>query len=129
MNWPTAGSLPLPPWVPEEFRQKWETVQAFARGAGRDPSQLHSAQLLYVCVDDNRERARERMEAYVDAIYRRSLDADSTFVFGPAEMCAERIQAFIDAGTGTVILGPPALDIGQLEAFVQKVVPRLNLSP
>ncbi|MFQ5879720.1 MAG: LLM class flavin-dependent oxidoreductase [Dehalococcoidia bacterium] len=112
----------------DQFRQAWHKVQEFARGAGRDPSQLQSGKLLYLCVDDNRDRARERVKAFVDAYYAGRLDVDAACVFGPADVCAERAQAFIDAGVDTLVLAPPGPDIGQLEALAQKVVPQLKLS-
>lgn len=112
----------------DQFRQSWQQVQESARSAGRDPAQLQSGKILYLCVDDNRERARERVKAFVDPYYAGRLDADAACVFGPAAVCAERIQGFIDAGADTMILGPPGPDVRQLEALAQKVVPQLKLS-
>ena len=46
--------------------------------------------------------------------------------FGPPEVCAARIQGFLDAGAKTVMLGPTWPDVEQVRRIAHDVVPRLQ---
>ena len=45
---------------------------------------------------------------------------------GPAEVCAERIAAFADAGAERLFVWPLRDDVRQLELFRERVVPMLG---
>jgi alkanesulfonate monooxygenase SsuD/methylene tetrahydromethanopterin reductase-like flavin-dependent oxidoreductase (luciferase family) len=45
---------------------------------------------------------------------------------GPAEVCAERIAAFADAGAQRLFVWPLRDDVRQLELFRERVVPMLG---
>jgi alkanesulfonate monooxygenase SsuD/methylene tetrahydromethanopterin reductase-like flavin-dependent oxidoreductase (luciferase family) len=42
---------------------------------------------------------------------------------GPAEVCAERLRAFADAGAERMFLWPLRDPVGQLELFMERVAP------
>lgn len=111
---------------PEAFRSAWSRVVESARQAGRDPSSLTAGKLLYICVDGDRQRARERLEAHCRAYYGPAFDVDRAAVFGPPEACAERVRAFAEAGVGLFLLALPWPDVGQLERLAGQVLPLLS---
>jgi alkanesulfonate monooxygenase SsuD/methylene tetrahydromethanopterin reductase-like flavin-dependent oxidoreductase (luciferase family) len=50
-------------------------------------------------------------------------------LIGPAERCAERLAAFLDAGARRVFVWPLADELAQLERFRERVVPLLPRRP
>jgi hypothetical protein len=46
--------------------------------------------------------------------------------FGPPEICAAKIQGFLDAGVKTIMLGPTWPDVAQVTQIAHEVVPRLQ---
>jgi probable F420-dependent oxidoreductase len=109
---------------PEQFAGTWGKIRAAAQAAGRSPDAMQNGKLFYMWVDDDLERARQRVERYVRAYYGPRYDINNA-VFGPAEACAERLRAFAAAGCQTLILGPAALDPAQLETIQKRLVPLL----
>jgi len=108
----------------ERFAASWQAVRAAAQAAGRPTDGLQNGKLFYVWVDDDLERAKRNVERYVYAYYGPRYDI-SNAVFGPAEVCAERLRAYAEAGCQTLILGPAALDPAQLETIQKTLIPLL----
>jgi alkanesulfonate monooxygenase SsuD/methylene tetrahydromethanopterin reductase-like flavin-dependent oxidoreductase (luciferase family) len=51
-------------------------------------------------------------------------------IVGSAEVCAEKLQQFIDAGANYLILAPmctPHDQVKQLEVYAQKILPHLHI--
>jgi probable F420-dependent oxidoreductase len=111
--------------TPETFREAWQKVQAYARAAGKDPATLESGKLLYIDVGEDRAQCRDNLRAFTQAYYGPQYDVDANCVYGPPEACAEKIQAFIEAGAKTVMLGPARLELEQLTRLAVEVMPLL----
>lgn len=112
---------------PDVYRACWEQVQAHARGFGRDPSQLEAGKLIYVAVDDDRDRAVASLTPFLHAYYGAARNPTDFAVYGPADHVAAGLQEFVDAGVRTLMLGVPSLDVGHLERIAAEVVPRLRV--
>ncbi|OBB34370.1 F420-dependent oxidoreductase [Mycolicibacterium peregrinum] len=66
-----------------------------------------------VCVDADRRRARDTLDAYTRAYYRQPLAAMSTFQAfcgGSAQECADWLAGYVDAGARHLVLRIGALD-------------------
>ena len=111
---------------PDAYRACWEQVLAHAEAFGRDPSLLEAGKLVYVAVDDNRERALASLTPFLRAYYGAARNPEDFAVYGPAEEVAAQLQAFVDAGARTFMLGVPSLDVGHLERIAADVAPRLR---
>lgn len=111
---------------PEDYRACWEQVASHARSFGRDASQLEAGKLVYVAVDDDRERAFASLLPFLQAYYGPARDPRTFAVYGPAEEVAAKLQEFVVAGARTFMLGVPSLEVGQLERIAADVVPRLR---
>ncbi|MFQ5874624.1 MAG: LLM class flavin-dependent oxidoreductase, partial [Dehalococcoidia bacterium] len=108
---------------PEIFSEKRQKIRDFAEARGRDPESLDCGNLMFLAVDEDRDRARERLRPYTTAVYGPEYDVDAFTTFGPPADCAARMQGFIDAGATNLVVCVPNLDIGQVDRIAQEVVP------
>ena len=62
--------------------------------AGRDPASFPIAKRVYIAVDDDPVRGRDRMNAAMARVYgRRVPDIEAAAIAGPAEDCVREVQA------------------------------------
>ena len=111
---------------PDAYRECWDKVLAHAEAFGRDPSQLEAGKLVYVAVDDDRERALASLTPFLHAYYGPARNPTDFAVYGPPDQVASQLQEFVDAGARTFMLGVPSLDVGHLERIASAVVPKLR---
>lgn len=109
----------------EQLRQRIESVLQSVVEAGKDPARFDISKLIYMAIDNNSEKARERLSASLHAYYGPQYDVDRNCAFGPPEACAKRIQPLLDAGVKTPIFGLTWPDVHELERLKREVVPRL----
>ncbi|MFI5267058.1 MAG: LLM class flavin-dependent oxidoreductase, partial [Chloroflexota bacterium] len=111
---------------PGGFRDKWDAVQRYAEQAGRDPASLAPAALIYVCVDDDAARGEETTARYFQHYYAGSRPARGGAIIGSADDCVRGINEYLQAGLRYPIIGSPTADLGHLDRFLEKVLPRLD---
>lgn len=112
--------------TPEAFREAWQKVRGYAQAASKDPDALEAGKLMYICVGEDRAACGAQLRAFLYAYYGPQFDVDANCAFGPAEVCAAKIQGFLDAGVKTVMLGPTWPDVEQLARIANDVVPGLR---
>ena len=125
----------VPTLVPASgYRAVREKVRAYARGAKRDPDGIEFGTVLWFCLDDDREKAWETLEA--ESNRRRSHTAavrGEANVSGRAEDCVKGIQEYVDAGVTHFVLNAgvvPERMMEQYERFGREVLPLVRgLSP
>jgi alkanesulfonate monooxygenase SsuD/methylene tetrahydromethanopterin reductase-like flavin-dependent oxidoreductase (luciferase family) len=110
----------------EDFPPAWRMVQEAARAAGKDPQALMAGRLLYVSVDEDRERARESLRRFLHGYYGPMFDVDQHAIFGPPQEVTARLRAHVDAGITHLMLGMPTLDVGHLRRLAEEVAPALR---
>jgi alkanesulfonate monooxygenase SsuD/methylene tetrahydromethanopterin reductase-like flavin-dependent oxidoreductase (luciferase family) len=108
-------------------------VRRFAEEAGRDPSRLTPAALVFACVDDDRDRAMEVAGRYMLHYYshRRGTASVSELVgphqlVGPADECVAKTHEYFDAGVEVLIIGSVSADPRYLDRLCESVLPRLD---
>jgi alkanesulfonate monooxygenase SsuD/methylene tetrahydromethanopterin reductase-like flavin-dependent oxidoreductase (luciferase family) len=92
---------------PERWRLQWAEISEIARAAGRDPGQLTGAVYLTMTIDDDRARAEERMNAFMQNYYGRpaaEMRARQATYAGPAEAAAEWLSSWARAGAAHLVL-------------------------
>ncbi len=109
-----------------DFPRLWGAVQDAARAAGRDPDALVAGRLVYVAVDDDRNRARQALGQFLHGYYGPRFDVDQHGVFGPAREVAARLAEHVDAGITKLMLGVPSLDLAHLRRVAHEVAPALR---
>jgi alkanesulfonate monooxygenase SsuD/methylene tetrahydromethanopterin reductase-like flavin-dependent oxidoreductase (luciferase family) len=110
----------------QEFKQSWRIVQEAARAAGKDPDVLVAGRLIYVAVDEDRDRAREGLRTFLHGYYGPTFDVDQHALFGPPEEVAGRLREQVDAGITHLLLGVPTLDLAHLRRMAERVAPALR---
>jgi alkanesulfonate monooxygenase SsuD/methylene tetrahydromethanopterin reductase-like flavin-dependent oxidoreductase (luciferase family) len=114
----------------EEFRLRWERIQAYAAEAGRDAAALGSCIHLMVNVNPDRAAAFEEATRFLEAYY--GVDFGRAYLelwvaSGPPEVVAARIRAYLEAGCTVPILRFASWQQNaQFDAFVAEVMPRLR---
>lgn len=88
--------------TPDELRVGHQAITAAAEAAGRTlPHPFDVRVNLFLLVGDDPAAARAEGAAFMEDYHRRPMDdasIDRWLVCGPAEACAERLAAFVEAG-------------------------------
>ena len=90
-----------------DFQPAWRIVQDVRRAAGKNPASLVAGRLLYVAIDEQRERAREALRVFLHGYYGAMFDVDQHAIFGPPEEVTARLQEHVEAGITHLMLGVP----------------------
>jgi alkanesulfonate monooxygenase SsuD/methylene tetrahydromethanopterin reductase-like flavin-dependent oxidoreductase (luciferase family) len=94
----------------------------------RDPATFPIAKRIYIAVDDDASRARDRIAAALEDLYGyfglRGLAAVA--VAGTPDDCVKGAQEVIDAGAEMVLFGPMFDEAEQMERLAAEVIPRLH---
>jgi alkanesulfonate monooxygenase SsuD/methylene tetrahydromethanopterin reductase-like flavin-dependent oxidoreductase (luciferase family) len=109
-----------------DFPALWRKVQDGARAAGRNPDALIAGRLVYVAVDEDRERARAAMRSFLHGYYGARFDVDQWAIVGPAQEVAARLAEHVDAGITKLMLGVPSLDLAHLRRVANEVAPMVR---
>jgi probable F420-dependent oxidoreductase len=111
-----------------DFAKQVPVVRQALTEAGRDPASFRIAKRLYIAVDDDLERARQRVADGLAKMYSSSgrTDMHRVAVYGPPAVCVEAVREVIDAGA-QLVLFTPLFDAGeQMERLAGEVIPQLE---
>ena len=109
-----------------DFPRLWRAVQGAARAAGRNPDALIAGRLVYVAVDDDREKARDALRRFLHGYYGPRFDVEQHAVFGSPHDVAAQLVEHVDAGITKLMLGVPSLDLAHLRRVAHEVAPALR---
>ena len=122
-GWMTVGMAPA------EFASSWETIRSLARAAGRDPEGMESCIYYNLNVGDDEADAYRESQKFLSEYYRFEMPMEKIRLWvaaGPADRCAAKIRAYVEAGATTVSLRLPSYDQhSQVRRFVDEVLPLL----
>lgn len=116
------------------------TTEAFAGAVGvvrrelgeqrKDPAHFTIGKRVYLMVDDDATRARERVLAGLRRIYGKMPGVEDVPVSGTPDDGARGLREVIDAGAEYLLLNPVGVDVGenreQMERLAAEVIPRLG---
>ena len=110
-----------------------EAVQKLRRALedqGKDPAGFTIGKRVYLIVDDDRARARERVLAGLHRIYGQMPGIEDVPLSGTPADLVRGVREVIDAGAATVLLNPVgenvAEDREQMERLAAEVIPQLQ---
>ena len=106
------------------FAQQTPAVREALAELGRDPSSFRFAKRVYVHVDDDRARARERLDAALARHYGRG-GWSEVIVAGPPADCVAGLREVVDAGAEMILLNTLVDDTAQMERLAAEVMPAL----
>jgi probable F420-dependent oxidoreductase len=112
----------------EQFARQVQIVRDELADQGRDPAGFPIAKRVYIAVDDDAERARERMRAALDRLYGFFGLGDMTpvSVWGTPDACVRGLREVADSGAELILLNPLFDDGEQMERLAAEVVPQLS---
>jgi probable F420-dependent oxidoreductase len=95
---------------------------------GRPLGDFGLAKRVYIAVDDDLSRARTRIGAALQELYRffGLPDLTPVAVFGPPEACVKGIRDVAEAGAERILLNPMFDEAEQMERLAAEVVPELT---
>src|SRR4030095_1105235 len=112
-----------------QFAQQVPIVRHALAEAKRDAASFGIAKRVYIAVDDDMERARQRTAESLHRLYsyfglRGSLE--TVAVYGPPDACVGGLREVADAGAELILLNPLFDDAEQMERLAAEVVPKLS---
>jgi alkanesulfonate monooxygenase SsuD/methylene tetrahydromethanopterin reductase-like flavin-dependent oxidoreductase (luciferase family) len=114
----------------ESFGSAVQTLQSELAEQEKDPATFKVGKRVYLIVDDDSARARERVLAGLHRIYGSMPGVDAVPVSGTPSEVARGLREVIDAGARTLLLNPTgaslAEDREQMERLAAEVIPQLS---
>jgi probable F420-dependent oxidoreductase len=108
-----------------QFAEQVRVVREELSAQGREPDTFRIGKRVYVQVEDDAERGRQRLDDALTRHYGRGGWSEHILA-GPAEACSAGIRAVADAGAELVLLNPLLDDAQQLERLAAEVIPTLS---
>ena len=112
------------------FAEAARTVRGELDQQGKDPAQFIIGKRVYLMIDDDATRARERVVAGLHRIYGQRPGLETVPVSGTPDDVARGLREVIDAGAEMILLNPVgetvAEDREQMERLAGEVIPQLS---
>jgi alkanesulfonate monooxygenase SsuD/methylene tetrahydromethanopterin reductase-like flavin-dependent oxidoreductase (luciferase family) len=111
--------------TPQLFGEAWQALRTTLAAQGKAPDSLPNALATMWCyiTDDRAEAGRVLDERVVPTVHRPEDLLRERLPIGPAELFAEKLTAFAQAGLQRVFIWPVADELHQLERFWNEVRP------
>ena len=107
-----------------------KTVHEQLEKQGKDPAGFTIGKRVYLMVDDDAARARERVLAGLHRVYGEMPGIETVPVSGTPDDVVRGLREVIDAGAQTVLLNPVGENVGvdreQMEQLAGEVIPQLS---
>ena len=114
--------------TPERFGEGLTRLAAALATEGRAETVPNAIATAWLYVTEDTRSAARMFADVLAPLLRRSVEElqSLSLPIGPAEVCAERIAAFADAGAQRLFVWPLREEVRQLELFRERVVPMLR---
>ncbi|CAM2936883.1 LLM class flavin-dependent oxidoreductase [Mycobacterium intermedium] len=113
-----------------DFAGAVQTVRRELAAQGKDPTQFTIGKRVYLMIDDDADRARERVMAGLRRIYGKMSGIESVSVSGTPDDVVRGLQEVAAAGAQLLLLNPVgatvAEDREQMERLAAEVIPHLT---
>jgi alkanesulfonate monooxygenase SsuD/methylene tetrahydromethanopterin reductase-like flavin-dependent oxidoreductase (luciferase family) len=112
------------------FAEAVRMVRRELEKQGKDPAHFRIGKRIYLMVDDDASRARERVVAGLHRIYGQMPGIETVPVSGTPVDLVRGVREVIDAGAEMVLLNPVGADVPenreQMERLAAEVIPQLS---
>jgi alkanesulfonate monooxygenase SsuD/methylene tetrahydromethanopterin reductase-like flavin-dependent oxidoreductase (luciferase family) len=113
-----------------EFAEAVGTLRRELAEQGKDPAHFTIGKRIYLTVDEDAARARERVLGGLHRIYGQLPGLDAVPVSGTPADVVRGVREVIDAGAQMVLLNPVGADVAenreQMETLAAEVIPQLS---
>jgi probable F420-dependent oxidoreductase len=117
-----AGSSPT-----AAFAAQVQIVRQELATSGRPPEDFAIAKRVYIAIDDNAGRARERINAALERLYgRRSADIEAAAVAGTPGYCARALRTVAEAGAELILFTALFDQAEHAERLAAQIIPQLG---
>ncbi|WP_179470015.1 LLM class flavin-dependent oxidoreductase [Mycolicibacterium vinylchloridicum] len=114
----------------ESFATAVQTLRTELAVQDKDPATFRVGKRVYLIVDDDAARARDRVSAGLHRIYGSMPGIDAVAVSGTPSDVARGLRDVIDAGAQTLLLNPTGANLAedreQMERLAAEVIPQLS---
>jgi probable F420-dependent oxidoreductase len=110
------------------FAEQVRVLREALAESGRSAARFRIAKRVYLAVDDDAARARQRIGAALNRLYGYFglRDLEAVGVFGPPEVCVKGLREVVEAGAEMILLNPLFDEAEQMERLAAEVVPHLS---
>ena len=108
-----------------EFVQHMEWIRRLLDEARRDPATFSISKRVYIAVDDNRDRAEQRLRRWFGARYKFADMAPRVSIYGGRAECIDKLSVLVRAGAQQLLLDPVYDHVEQMELLAAEVVPAI----
>ena len=111
--------------TPEMYAERVVQLRAHCEKVDRDPSEVFPSLYVWTCIAETMEKARE-VAQLLSAFYNTPFEKLERYaVIGDEESCAERFQAFADAGARHFAVAPISAEVSTapLIGLTEKIIP------
>ena len=111
--------------TPDRFREGLARLAEELSRAGRSPASFPSAiATTWMHITEDRRAAERTLTEVLAPMLGRPVEdlRSAPLLIGPAEVCAERLAAFVAAGARRIFVWPLGDELAQLERFRERVV-------
>ena len=119
-GWMGAGSSST-----ADFIKQSAMLRRLLEEAKRDPAQFPISKRVYLAIDDNRERAENRLRAWFGERYRNADMAPRVSIWGGVAECVDKLGELVRAGAQHFLLNPVFDEMEHLDRLASEVMPRL----
>ncbi len=112
-------------WVHRVFITQNGLIQQYLEEEGRDPETFRISKRVYLAVDDNKERAEERLREWFGRYYGRPEMAPRVSIWGSRDECLDKLGILVQAGAKHLMLNPVYDEMEHLELLAEEIVPYL----
>jgi probable F420-dependent oxidoreductase len=117
-----AGSTPT-----AKFADQVRLVREALAESGRAADDFAIAKRVYIAIDDNAGRARERINTELERLYgRRSADIEAAAIAGTPAECVAEVHEVAQAGAELILFTPMYEQAGHAERLAAEVIPQLG---
>ena len=110
-----------------KFAEQVQIVRAALAEAGRPPGDFPIAKRVYIAIDEDAERARNRMNAALERIYGTRVPAiEAAAITGPAADCVREVNQVAAAGAELILFTALFDQREQMEMLAAAVLPKLG---
>ncbi len=110
-----------------QFAEQVRIVRDEIERQGRDATAFRIAKRVYLAVDDDAERARERIAAALLRLYGDfGAHLMPVAVYGPPEACRRGLGEVVDAGAELILLNPLFDEAEQMERLAAEVMTQVS---
>jgi probable F420-dependent oxidoreductase len=119
-GWMGAGSSST-----ADFTRHCGLVRQYLEEAGRDPAGFAISKRVYLALDEDRDRAGQRLRAWMEFRYKSTELAAKVGVWGGRQECLDGLAAVVKAGARHLLLHPVFDEQEHLERLAAEILPRL----